>query len=114
MLFDSCYRIYDDDRPAILAACPDANLDQSFPHGEDVLLGTVRELDDDKEVYYEVDILVGMLPAHFYTFRIRPGTSDGRACEIGTGSGSFADYWPAVVQVATGMLVVEYPAPLTP
>lgn len=26
-LFASCYRIYDTDRPHILAACPDANLD---------------------------------------------------------------------------------------
>jgi hypothetical protein len=110
--FESCYRIYHDDRPAILAVCPDANLDQHFPHGEDVLLGTVREVDeDDGKTYYEVDILIGMLPAHFWTFRVRPGTSDGRACEIGTGSGTFAQYWPMVKAVAEGMLVVKYPQP---
>lgn len=74
----------------------------------------MRETDYDGATYYEVDIFIGMLPAHFYTFRVRPGTSDGRACEIGTGSGSFADFWPAVVQVATGMFVVKYPTDAAP
>ena len=92
MFLDQCYRIYEDDRTALLAVCPTANIDRPFPHGEDVLLGTVREMDGES-IYYEVDIIVEMLPAHFWTFRVRPGTSDGRQCEIGTGSGTFADYW---------------------
>lgn len=102
------YRIYEHDRATLLAVCPSANLDQPFPHGEDVLLGTVREMDGER-IYYEVDVLVGMLPAQFWTFRVRPGTSDGRRCEIGTGSGTFSDYWQMVKAVATGMLVVKYP-----
>lgn len=52
-----------------------------------------------------VEIWVTCMPAQFWQFIIE--TDEGRKFEATTGSGSLSDYWPSILKIAEGMLVVR-------
>lgn len=45
------------------------------------------------------------MPAQFWRFEI--STERNEKFEVKTGSGSLSDYWPGILQIAEGMLVVK-------
>lgn len=51
-----------------------------------------------------VKIEVYCAPAQFWRFTITPKAEDVQAGVLTSGSGSLGEYWPSVVQWATGML----------
>ena len=52
-----------------------------------------------------VTIHVTCMPAQFWHFEIV--RQNGERCEISTGSGALSDFWPSVLLIADGMLVVQ-------
>lgn len=52
-----------------------------------------------------IKIFVTCLPAQFWRFEIQ--TDEDKKFEASTGSGTLSEYWPSVLQIAEGMLVVK-------
>jgi hypothetical protein len=63
--------------------------------------------EDSAEPYAMVRIEIMAMPAQFFRFTIEPKSGDGQACVLSTGSGKVSDYWPSVLLVAQGMLVID-------
>ena len=55
--------------------------------------------------FYTVKVWVTTAPAQFYQFEITDPR--GKVIWLNTGSGSLTAYWPSVVLIAQGMLVVK-------
>lgn len=78
-------------------------------------IGTVTVHDANPDVgrpATTVKVEVGCLPAQFWRFTVvRPRDAEEylpmETLVIGTGSGTFSDYWPAVLLVANHMFYVE-------
>lgn len=51
-----------------------------------------------------VKVEVYCAPAQFWRFTVTPKAEDVQAGVLTTGSGTLSEYWPSVVQWATGLL----------
>lgn len=78
------------------------------PHGwHDLGTVTVRPNGPEDKAWADVRVEVTYAPATFWRFTIEPLIEDVHHAILTTGSGCLADYWPAVMLFATGMLGVE-------
>lgn len=53
----------------------------------------------------KIKAYVTCMPAQFWRFEIT--TVQNQKFEVKTGSGSLSDYWPSILQIAEGMLVIK-------
>ena len=53
----------------------------------------------------KIKIFVTCMPAQFWRFEVE--TDGGQNFEVETGSGLMSDFWPSVIKVAEGMLVIK-------